>query len=341
MKVEDFGLSTTVVGSIPLENTQVNMERAFQDQINIGLDFPCYPQLVSMISQFLTPLSQIIPELQENDNQFFLNGDFELPRESVALEYGTFLVEYLNNNPTLKQKIKGTKACLTGPFTLASEIILKGSLAEGKKPMLFKEPKAIMVGWIVEKLAKIMKKIGKAYDDMGIDIISMDEPILGLIVGRRTMFHSKDFIIETLNKAISGISNISSIHVCGQLNPNLRDILLETNVNILDHEFQTNEQNYDIFKKSHFEQNDKYLGFGTIETKIKPKKDSRIEDYVEEISTIKHTIKKAIELYGEENLIIKPDCGFKPLKDAFEENFAYEITIRKLNNMILALKSFK
>lgn len=341
MNVEDIGLSTTVVGSFPLNNTETNMERALEDQINIGIDFPCYPQLISMISQFLSPLSQIIPELTQTNNNFFLNDDFKIPKENVALKYGKFFVNYLNNHPNSREKIKGKKACLTGPFTLASEITLKGKVAEGIKPMLFKEPKAIMVDWIVEKLGEIMKKIGKAYSDMGFNIISMDEPILGLLVGRKVMFHSKDFIIDILNKAISGISDISSIHVCGQLNPNLRDILLETNVNILDHEFQTNEYNYEIFDKAHFEKKDKYLGLGAVQTKVEPKENGTISDYVEKISTIKSTIERGIKLYGKENLIIKPDCGFQPLRDSFDESIAYEIVVRKLNNMILALNEFK
>ncbi|TXT63485.1 MAG: putative methylcobalamin:homocysteine methyltransferase [Promethearchaeota archaeon] len=341
MNIDELGLSTTVVGSFPLQNTQINMERAIEDQINIGIDFPCYPQLVSMISQFLTPLSQLIPELEQKDGKFILTDDFKIPDEPIALEYGEFVLNYLQNHPNSYDMISGTKACLTGPFTLASEITLQGNISEGLKTMLFKEPKAIMVDWIVEKFSKIMKNIGKAYNDMGFNIISMDEPILGLIVGRKVMFHSRDFVIETLNRAISEIKDVSSIHVCGQLNPNLRDILLDTEVNILDHEFQSNTSNYDIFKKTHFKEVDKYLGFGALETKIKPKRDGTLSDYVESISTIQKTIQKGIDIVGRENLIVKPDCGFQPLRDSFEENFAYEIVIRKLNNMILALKSFE
>ena len=103
---------------------------------------------------------------------------------------------------------------------------------------------------LVDKFAEIMKNIGKAYNNMGINIISMDEPILGLLVGRKILFHSEEFMIETINKTISEIKDLSSVHVCGQLNPKLRDILLATEVNILDHEFQTNEYNYDIYKKN-------------------------------------------------------------------------------------------
>jgi len=339
--MEKEGLFTTVVGSFPLSNTHENMIRAFDDEINMGIDYPCYPQLEGMNSQFLSPLSNIIETLEEIDANFYLSGDFKIPVKPVALQYGEFIVNFLKERPYLRELIKGTKACLTGPFTLASDVILKEEIANGIEPVIFKEPRAIMEGWIVDKLADIMKQIGKAYSDMGINIISMDEPILGLLVGRKIWFHSEEFIVETLNKALSGIKELSSIHVCGRISPKLRDILLQTDAKILDHEFTTNEKNFEIFQKNHFDGTDKYLAVGTLKTKVTPIENGEIKDYVEDINFLKNYIKKAIDQYGKENLVIKPDCGFGPLKETLGEDKAYEITIRKLNNMVLALKEFK
>ncbi len=338
-KVENEGLFTTLVGSLPLENSKANMIRAFEEIINIGIDFPCYPQLVSMNSQFLSPLAKIIGPLEEEEEKFYLSNEFEVPNKPVALEYGKFMIDFFNERPHLKELIKGTKACLTGPFTLASEIILREEIAVGVTPKIFNEPRAIMVDWIIDKLAEIMKQIGKAYNDMGINIISMDEPMLGLLVGRKVWFHDENFFIETLNKAISGIKGLPSIHVCGRISPKLRDLLLQTNVKIMDHEFRTSESNFKVFEKKHFENTDKYLAMGTIETKISPVKNREVKDYVEDINFLKNYIKKGIDLYGKENLIIKPDCGFGPLKSFGD--MGYEITIRKLNNMVLALKGIK
>ncbi len=339
--MEKEGLFTTVVGSFPLENNKDNMIRAFEDQINVGINYPCSPQLKSMIDSFLSPLSRIIPSLKEDNGRFFLKDDFKIPDKLIALQYGEFVVDFLNNHPDLKEEIKGTKACLTGPFTLASEIILKEKLAEGIKPMVFNEPRAVMEAWIIDKLAEIMKKIGKAYNEMGFNIISMDEPILGLLIGRKSYFHSEDYIIETLNKALSGIKRIPSIHVCGSISPKLCEILLQTDVRILDHEFRTNEQNFDVFQKSHFENNDKYLGVGTVQTKFAKGESTEVDDYIEDVNFLKKYIKKAIEKYGRENLVIKPDCGFGPLKDAFGEDLGHKIAMGKLKNMVLALKEFK
>lgn len=331
------GFFTTVVGSWPLSNIDKNMVKIFKDLIQIGIDYPCYPQLLSMTHQFLSPLSKVLSQLEEKDNLFYLYDEFEVPKHPIALEYGEFIINFFNEHPELKKSVKGTKACLTGPFTLAFEIILKNSIAKGLKPIIFEEPRAVMIDWIVDKLAEIIKQIGSVYNDMGIDIISCDEPILGLLVGKKILFHSEDFIINTINKAISGIRGLSSIHVCGRISPLLRDLLLKTNVKILDHEFRTNEQNFKIFEKKHFQGTDKFLALGTLESKSVPIKNKKIEDYVENVEFLKKYIKKGIEQYSKENLIIKPDCGFYPLK-IFGENEGYKIAINKVKNMVLAVK---
>ncbi|MFX1420226.1 MAG: hypothetical protein ACFE9N_15035, partial [Promethearchaeota archaeon] len=187
---------------------------------------------------------------------------------------------------------------------------------------------------------QIIKQVAAAYNQMGINIISCDEPILGLLVGKKILFHSEDFIIKIINKSISGIQGLSSIHVCGRISPYLRDILLQTNVRILDHEFSTNEQNFKIFEKKHFQGTDKYLALGTVESKFTPIENKKIEYYVEEVEFLKRYIKKGIDQYGRENLIIKPDCGFYPLK-IFGEEQGYKIAIKKVKNMVLALKEIK
>jgi methionine synthase II (cobalamin-independent) len=339
MDKED-GLFTTVVGSWPLSNNHENMLRIFRDLIQLGIDYPCYPQLLSMTHQFLSPLSEKIPQLEEIDEKFYLYDDFEVPKQPSALEYGEFIGNFLTEHPDLKASIKGTKACLTGPFTLTFETILKNEIAEGLKPIIFEEPRAVMLDWVVDKFADIIRQISTAYSDMGIEIISCDEPILGLLVGRKILFHSEDFIINTINKAISGIKGLSSIHVCGRISPNLRDLLLKTNVKILDHEFSTNEQNFKIFEKKHFQETDKFLALGTVESKFAPMDNKKIGDYVESVDFLKGYIKKGIEQYGRENLIIKPDCGFYPLK-VFGENDGYEIAIKKVKNIVLALNEIK
>ncbi|MFX1273803.1 MAG: uroporphyrinogen decarboxylase family protein [Promethearchaeota archaeon] len=340
MKEKD-GLFTTVVGSLPLTDSPENMIKGFKDIIDVGIDYPCYPQLKSMITSFLDPLSEIINPLIKEGNHFYLNEDFEIPDQIIGLEYGKFILDFFKEYPDLSKCVLGTKACLTGPFTLASEIILRENAAENIKAMIFNEPRALMVESYVEKLAEIMKRIGSAYNDMGINIISMDEPILSIIVGRKSFFYDDNFIIKMLDKAISGIKELSSIHVCGRISPKLRDLLLSTDVKILDHEFRTSESNFETYKKEHFENTDKFIAMGSVQTKISSIENGNVKDYVEDISFLKNYIKKGIEHFGIENIIIKPDCGFAPLKESFGEKLGYKIAINKLKNMVIALKELR
>jgi methionine synthase II (cobalamin-independent) len=186
-----------------------------------------------------------------------------------------------------------------------------------------------------------MKKIGKAYNDMGINIISMDEPLMGVLIGRKTLFHSEDFMVRILNKSISEIKTLSSIHVCGRISPKLRDILLQTEVNIVDHEFRTSEENFEIYNKKLLMDNEKLLALGTVKSKFAKVEGCEIEDYVETSTSLENYIRKGMGHFGGENIIIKPDCGFLPLKDSFGEKIAYDITTRKLKNMVQALNNIK
>lgn len=337
--MEKLSWVSTVVGSFPKENNPNNMEAAFKEQINAGIDYPCYPQLVSMIDQFLDPLSNDPNSgLVKKNGKFYLEKELNLPSKPIALEYGKFVLDYFKKYPEDKKKIKGWKACLTGPFTLAGEIHIPEQMLDGQKVMVYTEPRAIMVGKIVVKLAQIMAMIAKEYDAMGASIISMDEPTLALIVGKRkTFFHTEDFILNTLNQAIAPISRYSSIHICGNVAPKLRDILLQSKVKIMDHEF-ANGSNEGIFEKSMFSQTDKSLAYGVLISNIQEIPNGKLENYAENTETIKNRIKKAIDLIGKENLILKPDCGFQGLKAIFGETFASQIVKTKLSNLTKSMR---
>jgi 5-methyltetrahydropteroyltriglutamate--homocysteine methyltransferase len=339
--MEKLSWVSTVVGSFPRENTPENMEAAFKDQIDTGVDIPCYPQLGSMIGQFLDPLAQDPSSgLVKKEGEYYLESELKIPKEPFALEYGAFVLEYFKKHPEARSKVKGWKACLTGPFTLAAEIHIPERMLDGQKAVLFSGPRAIMNGALVEQLAGMMAGIARAYDSMGAAIISMDEPTLALLVGRRmTFFHSEDFIVRAINKAIAPISKYSSIHICGNIAPKLRDILLNSNVRILDHEF-SNGSNSGIFEKSMFAGNDKTLAYGALTSKLDKVPGGTLENYVEDVETIRARIKKAVDAVGRENVLFKPDCGFGGLRAVFGEAFASEIVRAKLANLSQAMKDY-
>ncbi|MHA1733093.1 MAG: hypothetical protein ACTSU5_14190 [Promethearchaeota archaeon] len=335
-------LPTSVVGSFPRENTLEAMAEVFRDEIAAGIDYPTYPQLVDMIDQFLEPLSKAQPDtLEKRGKEWFLLRPFEVPSEPVALEYGQFVLDYFKENPAERDEIAGTKACLTGPFTLSGAIVLDDELAaaRGVKPFIFKEPRAIMDRELLETCARLMASIAREYSRMGFDIITMDEPTLSLVTGRRMIWKYKtDYAVDVLNQALSGIGTRSSIHVCGRVPPLLKETLLASNVDIVDHEFADGE-NLDAYTRVELEEAGKTLAFGVVDTKV-----ARIpgeEDpgrYVESVDYLEAFIRKGVDLFGAQNLFIKPDCGMGGMKGTFEESFAYEVAIKKLSNMVEATR---
>jgi len=332
--------TTTVVGSFPKENTPQNMEAAFLDQINAGIEYPCYPQLLSMISQFLDPLSQLDSGIVKKNGHYYLEGELKIPKEPFALEYGKFVTEFFKKHDDLKKKVKGWKACLTGPFTLSGEIIVSSEAIGGITPIVFQEPRAIMNPELVLKIADMMAGIARAYNAMGAEIISMDEPTLALIVGQRKIFfYKEEEIISTLNRAIATIEKYSSVHVCGQVAPKLKDILLKSNVKILDHEF-ANGSNAGIFTKENFNRDDKTLAYGVVQSNVKNNNSTNPKDYIESEDVVKQRIQTAIDSVGKENLIFKPDCGFGGLLATFGTQVASEIVKGKLQVLCSTLKKF-
>lgn len=333
-------LLSTVVGSFPLANTPENMAKAFRGQIEAGITHPCYPQLLSMTAQFLEPLGAVTGALELRGKEYYMLKDFIVPPSPIALEYGKFVVDFLAKNPDLAKRIQGTKACLTGPFTLSGDVSLEETgLGQGIKKQVFTEPRAIMVDWMVAKFATLLQGIAKAYSDMGFQIISMDEPTLSLMVGRKTyIFHKHDFILEQLDKAMAGIKGWPSVHVCGGLSPLLRDLLLESRAKILDHEFVSSEQNWEIYSRQDLEKHDKFLAVGVVSSKVNanPAKTKPV-DYVESVDVIEARMNKTIDRFGAGRVIFKPDCGLGGLKGTFPEAFAYEIAMGKLRNLSAAL----
>ncbi|MHA1682096.1 MAG: uroporphyrinogen decarboxylase family protein [Promethearchaeota archaeon] len=330
-------MKSTVVGSFPVDNTPENFKKAFIDQIEAGITTPCYPQLVDMNHQILLPLSEILDNLEFREKEFHLSGPIDLPNAIVATEYGEQVLEILKTNPEVKNSMQGMKACLTGPFTLASNVIIESSeMVRGTRPLLFKEHRGHLFPELVRNIAEYVSRITKAYKEMGFTIISIDDPFLSQLVGRRKiLFHEREFIIEAINTAVKDLGRESSLHVCGTLSPLLKDLLLETDVKHLDHEFKTCPRNFELFTRQDLESSNKVLAFGSIQTNPVPMPGRVISDYVEDIKEIESDLERAKTRFGEENLLIKPDCGFGGMRafDRIEPGLGYTIAIKKLEVM--------
>lgn len=291
---------------------------ALRMQQEAGIDHASYGQPQDMCSMFL---GYLIGHGLEYTRGFHVVGDIDIPKSIPAIEYLQIALKYFS--------FKGIRMPLTGPITLSAAVKV------GEKP-------AIEYPEIVEKLAEFVARIAYYYDRAGASIICIDEPSLvyGLYVGMEP-----DFCSEVINKAMQNISHaVPSIHVCGQMNANITDILFSTNAEILDHEFASIPANMDMYSYDALESYKKRIGYGCVVTNMEPgllvevQKDGDWQKVVEPVAVIKKRIEDAIKRWGKQNIILDPDCGFGGLRgyirDHFTQDIAMRICFEKLQNMV-------
>lgn len=288
----------------------------------MGLDYPCYPQLpgsrvdpMNMALQFLIPLSKVEPSIEiRGEEARLLSDGIGKTSAAVEVERAEYYQKFLRERGLI-HKVRGTKACVTGPFTLASYLDRKNLLSCGaSKPN------------VVTALARVLARSCKRLSDLGFDIVSIDEPFLSVMLGRTVLFkYDENFIVETLNILIKEISCLSAIHVCGTITPLVRTVLLRSEADILDHEFATSPNNVRAYSRRDLEQAEKLIAYGCVSS-VSP----RVET-VEEIST---TLRNAVKILGP-RVMVKPDCGFGGLQGVPD---AYAIVLKKLSNMVDAAR---
>jgi len=315
------GIYTATIGSFPLEDSLLNRERCIGDLISTGIDLPNYPQLTDMGAQFLDDLVEDGCGIVKENGRYELRAKkLEVPDRPPGLGQYNWTVEYLKSKQIL-QRIR-LKSSVTGPFTLASYIKTK----DGAFPF----DTAISDIEIVRQLASILSESCRAFAENSY-VVSIDEPILSVVIGRRLLFkYSEQDIVEIYNglKRSCG-SRLVATHICGKIAPLLAEILLRTELNILSHEFHDSPRNFDVYGSSEVEDNGKTMSIGCVSSK-----NPRIET-VEEIRDVMERSKK----YGED-LIFSPDCGFKPLRVNSGEQ-GYKIAMAKLRNLVEAATKFK
>jgi len=329
-KLDVLALVTEDVGSVPLqddfEENRTNVDRTITDKVQAGLDYPCYPQLVgtptkpmNMALQFLKPLAVTDPEIQIKGEEIsLLSDEIVEPSDIIGTERAEYFLAFLKRN-NLLGKLKGTRACVTGPFTLASYIGMKNIMTCGaSKPQ------------VVETLGRILAKSCKRLSDLGFNIVSVDEPFLSVILGANRLLYSYDqeFVIRVLNKLIKEISCFTSIHVCGRVTPLVKSTLLTSNVDIIDHEFVQSPKNHEVYSKQELESAGKILAYGCV---------SSVNQRVETVEEITELLKNALKLFGL-RIMAKPDCGFGGLSGLPD---AYSITFTKLRNMVQATRDVR
>ncbi len=320
-------LVTADIGSLPIlddfDGERANVDRAILDKFSVGLDYPCYPQLpgsrsnpMNMALQFLIPLSKVEPAIQiKGEEAALLSDEIRPPSDPIGVERAEYYVKFLRQHK-LVSRAKGVKACVTGPFTLASYLNRKSLMACGaSKPR------------VVRALAEVLSKSCRRLSDLGFNLINIDEPFLSVMLGRKVLFsYDERFVVEMLNILIREISGISAVHVCGTVSPLVRKVLLENEADVIDHEFAGSPVNLHAYTRDDFERTGKFLAYGCV---------SSVNPRVETVDEISASVRNALKLFGP-RLIVKPDCGFGGMQGIPD---AYDLVLRKLRNMVSAART--
>ena len=325
----------TYVGSFPLKNTIENITKATKDLLSIPIDYPNYVQLEDMVHQFLQPISVKYTSGTTNywdteeGERYSLSRNLKTFKNSISNDAFKILLKFSKNNE-FKKDLKGIKACVTGPFTLSSRIMLNNRNSGPFGETALSNPS------VVKKITDVVSKIVGDYYKMGADYVTIDEPLLSVLVGKNLLLNQYPDaeIVEIINKCSSEVKSLSGIHICGRISRRLAEILLQSNISVIDHEFKDTESNFGVYSKSDFESHDKKLGFAVTSSKI-----MRIESVAE----IELMLTKGLKTFGKENiLMVKPDCGFRGLDPKGHlDDTAYTSSISKLKNIRLAFNSLQ
>ncbi len=318
---------TSHVGSFPLEPFESAEERILGDLYNIGLDVPPYPQLRSFIDIYIEPLVEKGLVIKRN-GFYFAEKEVLLYAKppSIDIPEARRAVEVVKS---MGLEFKGMRAPVTGAFTLASRIYFDDPGKGLRSTML-------SAGDIVYSFFKeYVRNAVEFVKNLGYTFIVLDEPILGVIVGKRRILygHSEDSIISLLSYLYKFAgSSVKGIHVCGRISDKLFDLLSRVDkLNVLNFEFKDSPDNIRVVKWKLLEEHDKVLAPGIVSSK-KP--------IVEGLEETRSLLKKVIDAAKGRVDYVSGDCGFGGLKGALKDPWqAYNIGLKKLKVVVNAVRS--
>lgn len=315
-------MHTSYVGSFPLEFCRESVERIAKDMYSIGLTYPSYPQLRDFTAMFLDPLSsQGLIHKNGLDYVFSANIIGELEKADIPVPFeALWFVEYVGKHGL---NFAGIRAPVTGAFTLASRIY------RTKRPHSIRESLMNDLTFL-ESLASAISNLIHKLEDLGYNLIVVDEPILSIAYGSGISLikHRSEDVLRIFGK-LESRKSIMGVHVCGRISPTLSKLLLESNFTLLDHEFKDMPENFKSLNPERFKGSDKLLSVGCVSSK---------KAEVEKTEEVLNILSKAISLYGDKLYMAKPDCGFRGLRGILPEDEAYKVSIMKLKTIIEAVK---
>ncbi|MCX8204935.1 MAG: hypothetical protein N3H31_04725 [Candidatus Nezhaarchaeota archaeon] len=325
-------LRTTVIGSFPLPHSYENMARALRDQVEAGVDYPCYGQLLDMSLMFLEPLAEQGCGFEVRGGEVWLVDEPRPPSRPVALEYLEFAFKHLSESG-LSSKVLGVKVPVTGPITLSAVV----KVTENYRVLDYPD--------LVLAVADVVAEIVRQYDEAGARLITIDEPVLPYAVQAGL---SEDDALEALERAAKGFSRaIPSLHCCGYVRP-VAQLLLQCRIPVLSLAFKAELRNLEAYARRDLEAHDKILGLGCVDTNPDPGLMLDVAagrrpwtTAVESVEEVEAFIEKAGGIFSLERLLIHPDCGFAGLKSYFKDDTGQLIAKGKLRSMVEAARRLR
>ncbi len=320
-------IKTSHVGSFPLKHDDSLIPQILKDLHEIGLDVPPYPQMRSFIDIFLEPLAREGLLIRKGD--FYFGSPDLLSRETppkVNIPEASIAVKVIKEQGL---NFAGLRGPVTGAFTLASRVYLDKDISKGLKATALAR-----LDLVSDFFAKYVRSCLEYLRSIGYDTLFIDEPILGVIVGRqRVLFgyspNSISEIVSTIYKGITGVRK--GIHVCGTVSRLLLETLAQvTELDIINLEFYGSRPNLRVIDADLFSSNRKMLAPGIASSRTPE---------VESVDEIHDLLRSIYEKAGGRIDLVSADCGFGGLKGAFDDDLrAYEVGLTKLKNIIRAVK---
>ncbi|MCK4613415.1 MAG: methionine synthase [Thermoplasmata archaeon] len=183
------------------------------------------------------------------------------------------------------------KGIITGPHTMSLSV----------NDTFYKDEKELALAF-----ASALNQEARALQEV-VPIIQFDEPFFSVQL--------PDYATELISELVEGIDVPVALHACGDVSAIFAE-LVELPVTILDHEFTANPGLLNVIREYDFSQ---MLGLGVVRS-------DKME--VERVEGITERIRRAVEYFGAERLMVDPDCGMRHLTP--------EVAFQKLRNIRMA-----
>lgn len=311
------------VGSFPFKPHPDSIDLVIHGYLSAGVDAPSYPQLRDFVETFLEPLVK--------EGLLDYTGGMYRFKDANLVENARWLRAEPWESKLFNEKAKGvfryTRAPITGAFTLASNIIINFSSESYAATALANKR-------IVEVLMDYVRNTIKYFENLGYNIVFIDEPVLSVIVGGKRILlgYTREDIINYLNYVFSGVKVERGLHVCGRISRLLFETLTSIeNLDVVNFEFHGSRDNLKVINRELLESYSKKLSPG-----IASSKNLTVENLEELVAILKEIVNRA----GYENVdLISADDGFGGLRKTLPEEALIDVCFGKLRRIREAVEA--